>query len=303
MAYGGMGAFARALEERGELVRIRRESTPSSRSPRSPTASMKAGGPALLFENVARRPLPRSSSTPTARARGCRSRSASTTSRSTRAPSTSSSARAPRRARASSPQLALEAPRARARPAALGRRRARCQDVVRTGDDVDLDVAPHPHVAGPTTAARSSRCRNVITRDPETGARNVGMYRMQKHRPPHDGDALADAQDGRAPLPPRERAGPPAARGRRRARRRPGADVRGDRAAARRDRRVDVRGLPAQARGQDREVQDRRPRGPGRRRLRARGLRRPAARSSSTRGRSAITPATTRPSTTSRAST
>jgi 4-hydroxy-3-polyprenylbenzoate decarboxylase len=57
--------------------------------------------------------------------------------------------------------------------------RGSCQDVVRTGDDVDLDALPvitcWPKDGGPFITLP-----NVITRDPDTGARNVGMYRMQR---------------------------------------------------------------------------------------------------------------------------
>lgn len=53
-----------------------------------------------------------------------------------------------------------------------------CQEVVLTGDAVDLGLLPilqcWPHDAG-----RFITFPSVITRDPETGTRNVGMYRMQ----------------------------------------------------------------------------------------------------------------------------
>ncbi|WP_300158471.1 UbiD family decarboxylase, partial [Solidesulfovibrio sp.] len=54
----------------------------------------------------------------------------------------------------------------------------RCQDVVLTGDDVDLSILPvlttWPGDAGPFITFPV-----VVTRDPVTGKRNVGMYRMQ----------------------------------------------------------------------------------------------------------------------------
>uniref|UniRef100_I2Q1L1 Menaquinone biosynthesis decarboxylase, SCO4490 family n=1 Tax=Desulfovibrio sp. U5L TaxID=596152 RepID=I2Q1L1_9BACT len=54
----------------------------------------------------------------------------------------------------------------------------RCQDVVLTGDDVDLSLMPvlttWPGDAGPFITLPV-----VVTRDPVTGKRNVGMYRMQ----------------------------------------------------------------------------------------------------------------------------
>ncbi|WP_246298988.1 menaquinone biosynthesis decarboxylase [Desulfolutivibrio sulfodismutans] len=53
-----------------------------------------------------------------------------------------------------------------------------CQDVVLTGDDVDLSIMPvlttWPGDAGPFITLPG-----VITKNPETGKRNLGMYRMQ----------------------------------------------------------------------------------------------------------------------------
>lgn len=57
-------------------------------------------------------------------------------------------------------------------------RRAPCQEVVLTGDEVDLYQMPNitcwPDDAGPYITLPL-----VITRDPESGRRNVGTYRMQ----------------------------------------------------------------------------------------------------------------------------
>jgi 4-hydroxy-3-polyprenylbenzoate decarboxylase len=54
-----------------------------------------------------------------------------------------------------------------------------CQEVVLSGQDVNLDLLPiqtcWPGDAGPFITLPA-----VITRDPKTGTRNVGMYRMQK---------------------------------------------------------------------------------------------------------------------------
>jgi 4-hydroxy-3-polyprenylbenzoate decarboxylase len=56
--------------------------------------------------------------------------------------------------------------------------KAPCQEVVLTGDDVDLTRLPvlttWPQDGGPFITLT-----NVITRDPKTGGRNIGMYRMQ----------------------------------------------------------------------------------------------------------------------------
>src|SRR4051794_33251587 len=54
-----------------------------------------------------------------------------------------------------------------------------CQQVVLEGDDVDLDVLPIQH-CWPGDPAPFVTLPAVITKDPRTGTRNVGMYRMQK---------------------------------------------------------------------------------------------------------------------------
>ncbi len=57
-------------------------------------------------------------------------------------------------------------------------KRAACQEVVVTGDDVDLDVLPALK-CWPMDAGRFITLPLVISRDPTTGTRNVGTYRMQ----------------------------------------------------------------------------------------------------------------------------
>ena len=52
MAYSGMGAFVRALDERGWLARIAREIDPYLELAAIADRVMKSGGPALLFENA-----------------------------------------------------------------------------------------------------------------------------------------------------------------------------------------------------------------------------------------------------------
>jgi 4-hydroxy-3-polyprenylbenzoate decarboxylase len=54
----------------------------------------------------------------------------------------------------------------------------RCQEVVTTGDDVDLDRLPILH-CWPQDGGRYITLPLVFTHDPNTGKRNVGMYRVQ----------------------------------------------------------------------------------------------------------------------------
>src|SRR5215218_7838969 len=58
-------------------------------------------------------------------------------------------------------------------------RRAAHHEVVLEGDDVDIDLLPIQH-CWPGDPAPFITLPAVITRDPRTGTRNVGMYRMQK---------------------------------------------------------------------------------------------------------------------------
>jgi len=57
--------------------------------------------------------------------------------------------------------------------------RGACQEVVLTGDEVDLDLLPIQR-CWPEDPAPFVTLPAVITRDPRPGTRNVGMYRMQK---------------------------------------------------------------------------------------------------------------------------
>ena len=54
-----------------------------------------------------------------------------------------------------------------------------CQEIVLTGEDVNLDLLPI-QTCWPEDAAPFITLPAVITKDPQTGGRNVGMYRMQK---------------------------------------------------------------------------------------------------------------------------
>jgi 4-hydroxy-3-polyprenylbenzoate decarboxylase len=54
-----------------------------------------------------------------------------------------------------------------------------CQQIVLTGDEADLDLLPIQR-CWPGDAAPFITLPAVITADPHTGVRNVGMYRMQK---------------------------------------------------------------------------------------------------------------------------
>jgi 4-hydroxy-3-polyprenylbenzoate decarboxylase len=177
MAWDGMGAFVRALEERSELVRIRRRVDPHLEVAAIADRVMKSGGPALLFENVGGASFPLLINTYGSRRRMALALGVDDLEEHARAIAELVQAKAPSNARALA-ELALKLPElAHVPPRSVTT--GSCQDVVRMGDDVDLDVLPiltcWPKDGGPFVTLPQ-----VITRDPESGVRNVGCYRMQK---------------------------------------------------------------------------------------------------------------------------
>ena len=76
-------------------------------------------------------------------------------------------------------------------------RRGACQEVVLTGDEVNLDDLPIQH-CWPGDPAPFITLPAVITKDPHTGQRNVGMYRMQKLGPRSTAMHWQIHKDGRA---------------------------------------------------------------------------------------------------------
>ena len=143
------------------------------------------------------------------------------------------------------------------------------QEVVLTGDDVDLDLLPIQR-CWPGDPAPFITLPAVITQDPRTGIRNVGMYRMQKI------DARSTSCTGRstrtaAPTTSRPTGGSTVAVAL-------GLDpvtaYSRQRAAAEAHRRVHARRLPARRAGRAGQGEDGRPGGARERRDRPRGLRR-----------------------------
>ena len=175
--YDGLSAFVERLEREGELVRVRREVDPHLEIAEIADRTMKAGGPALLFER------PRGSRFPLLiNAFGSRKRmSLALGGGDLEEHAARIQELVHTKAPGSARELAEMARQLPALGAAVPRKvsRAPCQDVVLEGDQVDLDALPvlttWPKDGGPFFTLP-----NVITRDPDTGARNIGMYRMQR---------------------------------------------------------------------------------------------------------------------------
>jgi 4-hydroxy-3-polyprenylbenzoate decarboxylase len=177
MAWDGTGAFVRALEERGELARVRRRVDANLEVSAIADRVMKRGGPALLFEDVSGSRFHVLVNAYGSRRRMSLALGVDDLEEHARAISELVHARAPSSARELA-QLALKLPELAHVPPRRAAR-APCQDVVQTGDEVNLDALPiltcWPEDGGPFITLPQ-----VVTRDPETGARNVGCYRMQK---------------------------------------------------------------------------------------------------------------------------
>ncbi len=164
------------LEREGELVRVSAEVDPDLEITEIVDRTVKAGGPALLFENPkARHPL-LINQFGTER-RMCMAFGVE---------------RLDDVAERLTDVLEMQPPEglaeklrglkklksiADSRPRSV--RSGACQEVVLTGDDVDLGLLPIQR-CWPGDPAPFITLPAVITRDPRNGNRNVGMYRMQK---------------------------------------------------------------------------------------------------------------------------
>ena len=188
MAYDGLRAFVETLEREGargvagergvaELVRIRREVDPNLEIAEIADRTMKAGGPALLFENVRGSSFPLLINAYGSRRRMARALGVDDLEEHARAIEALVHTRAPKSAR----ELADMARKLPALASAVPRSvsTAACHEVVHLGDDVDLLALP-VMTTWPKDGGPFFTLPNVITKDPDTGARNIGMYRMQR---------------------------------------------------------------------------------------------------------------------------
>jgi 4-hydroxy-3-polyprenylbenzoate decarboxylase len=177
MAYDGLRAFVETLEREGELVRVSREVDPYLELSEIADRTMKAGGPALLFENVKGSAFPLLINAYGSRKRMSRALGVDDLEQHAKTIEELVHTRAPKSAR----ELADMAGKLPALASAVPRKitTAACQEIVQLGEDVDLMTLPvltsWPNDGGPFFTLP-----NVITKDPDTGARNIGMYRMQR---------------------------------------------------------------------------------------------------------------------------
>ncbi len=178
MKFKDLREFVSLLEDRGELKRIAVPVSADLEITEIADRMVKSDGPALLFENVSGHSAPVlinifGSHKRTALALGVEN----IEELADRVRRLLSMAQGPpsglgNKMRALGDLIGL----ARSQPNLV--RRAPCQEVVLTGEDVDLFSMPVIK-CWPLDAASYITLPLVITRDPESGRRNVGMYRMQ----------------------------------------------------------------------------------------------------------------------------
>jgi 4-hydroxy-3-polyprenylbenzoate decarboxylase len=177
MAFDSLAEFLEVLEAEGELRRVRAEVDPVLEVAEVTDRVSKAQGPALLFENVKGSSFPLAinvlgSDRRMARALGVKDLD-------------EVAARIEALIKPDIPdsllgkmsKLAAGLSELRAIPPKVVRS-GPCQDVVQTGDAVDLNRLPVIQ-CWPEDAGKFITFGQVFTRNPETGDRNVGMYRLQ----------------------------------------------------------------------------------------------------------------------------
>src|SRR5918996_1318626 len=164
------------LEREGELVHVSAEVDPDLEVTEITDRTVKGGGPALLFDN------PKGSDHPLlinqfgTERRMCRAFDTPTLDEVARKLEDVLEMQPPQGLVEKVRGLKKLKSIADSLPKTVGR--GACQEVVLTGDDVDLGLLPVQR-CWPGDPAPFITLPAVITKDPHTGTRNVGMYRMQ----------------------------------------------------------------------------------------------------------------------------
>src|SRR6266545_1015273 len=170
-------AWIALLEREGELTRVSAEVDPQLEITEINDRVVKAGGPALLFENVKGSDHPLLINQFGTERRMCLALAAASLDDVGRRLGDVLEMQPPQGLVQKVKGLAKLKSIADSMPKSV--RSGACQEVVLTGDEVDLDTLPI-QTCWPGDAAPFITLPAVITRDPRTGSRNVGMYRMQK---------------------------------------------------------------------------------------------------------------------------
>jgi 4-hydroxy-3-polyprenylbenzoate decarboxylase len=176
MAYRDQREFIELLEKKGELRRIKQQVSPDLEITEIATRLMHGGGPALLFENVTGSKLPVSINLMGSKRRMALALGVEDIEAVAGRIGELLDTKVPESLLGKLALLPKMAELTKYPPKSVSK--GPVQEVVLEGDDVDLGQIPvltcWPQDGGPYFTLPQ-----VITRDPENGMRNVGMYRMQ----------------------------------------------------------------------------------------------------------------------------
>jgi 4-hydroxy-3-polyprenylbenzoate decarboxylase len=176
VAYENLSAFLRTLEADGDLVRISARVSPRLEIAEIADRAVKSGGPALLFENVEGSAMPVVINAFASRSRMRRALEIASWEEWDERLDFFLDPKPPEGILGKLKALPRVGELAAVFPKTV--RSGPCQQVVVTGDAVDLSALPvltcWPQDAGPFITMPL-----VITKDPASGKTNVGMYRMQ----------------------------------------------------------------------------------------------------------------------------
>src|SRR5437762_191336 len=175
MAYSGLRDFVRALEERGELKRIPFEVDPVLEIAEFADRSVKSGGPALLFEK------PKGSQIPVlinafASAKRMQIALEATPEEIAARIAELIEMRKPEGLLGKLKMLPKLADLASIFPKTVSS--GPCKEVIRREADIDLNHLPALH-CWPQDAGRFITLPMVFSKNPDTGKRNCGCYRLQ----------------------------------------------------------------------------------------------------------------------------
>jgi 4-hydroxy-3-polyprenylbenzoate decarboxylase len=190
MAFDGFGAFVQSLENAGELKRIREPLATELEITELADREMKSsgGGKALLIEkptvNGAVSPFPLAINTMGSHRRMAMSLGAPSVEHVAQEMAALIQAKPPSGFAEAIKLLGTALDLRHARPKTISR--GRCQEVVYRQDQLTSSPSPCPTLLNlpilkcwPLDAGRFITLPCVVTKDPDTGARNVGMYRIQ----------------------------------------------------------------------------------------------------------------------------
>ncbi|MDX1705388.1 4-hydroxy-3-polyprenylbenzoate decarboxylase [Pseudidiomarina sp.] len=179
MKYQDLRDFITQLEQRGELKRIRQEIDPYLEMTEIADRTLKAGGPALLFENVKGHSMPVLANlfgTPDRVARGMGQESVEALRDVGKLLAFLKEPEPPKGFRDALNLLPVYKKVLSMSPKVL--KKAPCQQVVMSGDDVDLTTLPIQH-CWPGDVAPLITWGLTVTRGPNKERQNLGIYRQQ----------------------------------------------------------------------------------------------------------------------------